>query len=128
MSGEISKCPAKDQWFAGQNVRRSSKSFNVLCLYSNSKATLSIFYSQQIPTGILYPVATKLRKGVYEPSGQGEKEVLDSFGPGKNTFFASKTRTQGILDYSPLEGKIKIKVRRLLFCLSNKISACRRIC
>ncbi len=34
MSGEISKCPARDSWFTGQNVQRSSKSFYVLCFFS----------------------------------------------------------------------------------------------
>ncbi len=31
MSGEIPKCPAGDSWFVGQNVRRISKSFRVVC-------------------------------------------------------------------------------------------------
>ncbi len=40
MTGEISKCPAMDSWFAGQNVRRSSKSFNILCHGVRNKITL----------------------------------------------------------------------------------------
>ncbi len=31
MSGKNSKCPAKDGRFAGQNVRRCSNEFRVLC-------------------------------------------------------------------------------------------------
>ncbi len=31
MSCEIQKCPVRDPWFVGHFVRRSSKTFHVLC-------------------------------------------------------------------------------------------------
>ena len=31
MSGQNSKCPAKDRKYAGQNVRRGGNEFHVLC-------------------------------------------------------------------------------------------------
>ena len=49
MSGEISKCPARDSWFAGQNVRRSSKSFHVLWYTVRYEPTCHTFF----PFGVI---------------------------------------------------------------------------